>query len=116
MLANASHCHQPTARDNHTAPFGAVLPLQEQHNRCVCVSDVVVVVVTVVVVLAMVFVVVIVVAAAVVVDVLLFGCESRSGADRPCERLHALGVSAAVCRHCGLCCCCFLRGIVAAPV
>ncbi len=54
------------------------LALQVQNNRCVCVSDVVVVV-TVVVVLAMVFVVIVVVAA-VVVDVVLFGCESRSGA------------------------------------
>ena len=81
MLASASHRHQPNASDNHTAPFGAVLPLQVQNNRCVCVSDVVVVVVTVGVVIVMVSVVVI----AVVVDVLLFGCGSRSGADRLCE-------------------------------
>ena len=56
----------------------------------------VVVVVTVVVVLVMVSVVVIVVAAAVVVDILLFGCESRSGSDRPCEWLPAIFVGAAV--------------------
>ena len=51
----------------------------------------VVVIVTVVVAIVMVSVVVVVfvAAAAVVVDVLLFRCESRSGADRPCERLHA---------------------------
>ncbi len=61
------------ASDNHTAPFGAVLPLQVQSNRYVCVSDVVVVVVVTVVVLVKIFVVVVVVAAA-AVDVLLFGC------------------------------------------
>ena len=83
MLANASHYHQPTARDNHTAPFGAVFCAP---SRCVCVINVFVVVVVVVVVLVKVFVVIVVVAAAVVVDVLLlFGCESRSGSDRPCE-------------------------------
>ena len=79
----------------------AVLPLQVQDNRCVCVGDlvvVVVVVVTVVVVLAMVFVVVVVVAAAIVVDVL---CESRSGADRPCDGLHASCVGCAVALRCG---------------
>ena len=76
----------------------------------------VVVVVTVVVVLAMVFVVVVVVvAAAVVVDVLLFGCESRSGADRLREWLHAFCVGRTVALRCGRCCCWFLRGIVAAP-
>ena len=82
MLASASHRHQLNASDNHTASFGAVLPLQVLNNQCVCVSDVVVVV-AVVLVLVMVFAVVIVVDAAVVVDVLLFGCEPRSGADRP---------------------------------
>ena len=56
----------------------------------------VVVVVTVVVVLVMVSVVVIVVAAAVVIDILLFGCESRSASDRPCEWLPAIFVGAAV--------------------
>ncbi len=116
MLENASHRHQQNASDNHTAPFGAVLPLQVHNDRCVCVSDVDVVVVTVVVILSMVFGVVVVVAAAVVVDVLLFGCKSRSGADRPCEWLHAIGVGAAVVRRCGRCCCWFLRGIVAASV
>ena len=55
MLASASHRHQPNASDNHTASFGAVLPVQVLNNRCVCVSDVVVVVVTVVLVLVMVF-------------------------------------------------------------
>ena len=55
VLASASQRHQPNASDNRTAPFCAVLPLQVQNNRCVCVSDVVVVVVTVVLVLVMVF-------------------------------------------------------------
>ena len=64
------------------------------------VSDVVVVVV---VVLVLVSVVVIVVVAGNVVDVLLlFGCESRSGSDRPCACLDAIGVGAAVVRRCGL--------------
>ncbi len=54
-------------------------------DRRIGASASVVVVVTVVVVFVMVSVVIIVVAAAVVVDVLLFGCESRSGADRLCE-------------------------------
>ena len=100
-----------------TAPFGAALPLQVQNNRCVCVSDVFVVVVTVVVVLAMVFVVVVVVAAAVVVDVLLFGCESRSGETvLVCEWLHAICVGCTVVLRCVRCCRWFLRGIVAAPV
>ena len=76
----------------------ALLPLEAQNNRCVCVRDVVVVVTVFVVVLAMVFVVVVVVAAAVVVDVVLFGCESRSGAHRPCEWLQALSVGFAVAR------------------
>ena len=51
------------------------------------------VVVVVVIVLVLVSVVVIVVVAAVVVDVLLllFGCESRSGSDRPCACLEAIG-------------------------
>ena len=85
-----------------------------QNNRCVCGIDVVVVVVDVV--LVTVFVVSFVVAAAVVVDVLLFGCESRSASDRPCEWLHAVGVDAAVVRRCGLCGCLFRhRIIVAAP-
>ena len=53
------------------------------------VSDVVVVVV---VVLVLVSVVVIVAVAGVVVDVLfLLGCESRSGSDRPCACLEAIG-------------------------
>jgi hypothetical protein len=38
VLASASQRHQPNASDNRTAPFGAVLPLQGQNNRCVCVS------------------------------------------------------------------------------
>ncbi len=54
LLASANHRHQPNASDNHTAPFGAALPLQVQNNRCVYVSDVVVVVITVVVVLVIV--------------------------------------------------------------
>ena len=58
-------------------------------------------------------VVVIVVVAGVVVDVLLLlGCESRSGSDRPCARLDAIGVGAAVVRRCGLCGCWFRRRIV----
>ena len=95
MLASASHRRQPNASDNHTAPFGAALPLQVQNNRCVCASDVVIVV-TVVVVLVMVSVVVIVVAAAVFVDILLFWCESCSGADRACEWFPAIIVGAGV--------------------
>ena len=77
------------------------------------VSDMVVVVV----VLVLVSVVDIVVVAAVVVDVLLLiGCESRSGSDRPCACLDAIGVDAAVVRRCGLCGCWFRRRIiVAAP-
>ena len=51
--------------------------------RTIGASASVVVVCTIVVVIVMVSVVVFVVAAAVVVDSLLFGCESRSGADRP---------------------------------
>ena len=50
-------------------------------------------------------VVVIVVVAGDVVDVLLlllFGCESRSGSDRACECLDAIGVGTAVVRRCGL--------------
>jgi hypothetical protein len=47
MLASASNRHQLNASDNDTAQFCAALPLQVQHNLCVCVSDVVVVVVTV---------------------------------------------------------------------
>ena len=47
MLASASNRHQLNASDNGTAQFCAALPLQVQHNLCVCVSDVVVVVVTV---------------------------------------------------------------------
>ena len=75
------------------------------------VSDVVVVVV--VVVLVLVSVVDIVVVAAVVVDVLLLiGCESRSGSDRPCACLDAIGVGAAGVRRCGLCGCWFRRRIV----
>ena len=77
------------------------------------VSDLVVVVV--VVVLVLVSVVVIVVVAGVVVDVLLslsFGCESRSGSDRPCACLDAIGVGAAGVRRCGLCGCWFRRRIV----
>ena len=109
------HRHKPNARGNNTAPIGAVLTLQVQNNRCVCISDVVVVV-TVVVVLVVVLVVIIVVASAVVVDVLIFGCESRSGADRPCEWLHAICVGCTVAlRFFVRCCCWFLRGIVAAP-
>ena len=38
VLASASQRHQPNASDNRTAPFCAVLPLQVQNNRCVCVS------------------------------------------------------------------------------
>jgi hypothetical protein len=91
----------PDARGNNTAAFGAALPLQVQNNRCVCVSDVVVVVIVVV----LVSVVVIVVVAAAVFDVLLFGCESRSGSDRPCEWAHAIGVGAAVILRCVRCCC-----------
>ena len=77
------------------------------------VSDLVVVVV----VLVLVSVVVIVVVAGDVVYVLLlllllFGCESRSGSDRPCACLDAIGVGAAVVRRCGLCGCCFRRRIV----
>ncbi len=93
-----NHRHQRNARGNNTAPIGAALPLQEQNSRCVCVSDAFVDVGTVVVVLAMAFVVVVVVAAAVVVDVVLFGCESRSGAPRPCEWLQAFSVGFAVAR------------------
>ena len=79
------------------------------------VSDVVVVVV---VVLVLVSVVVIVVVAGDVVYVLLllllllFGCESRSGSDRPCACLDATGVGAAGVRRCGLCGCWFRRRIV----
>ena len=113
MLAYASHRHQPNARDNRLVPC---FLLQAQNNRCVCVIDVVVVVVVVVVVLVTVSVVVVlVVAAAVVFDVSLFGCESRSASNRPCEWLHAMGVDAAVVRRCSLCR--FRRRfIVAAPL
>ena len=85
-----------------------------QNNWCVCVIDVVVVVVVgVFLVTALVVIVVaVVVSAAVIVDVLFFGCESRSASDRPCEWLHAIGVAAAVVRRCGLCCCWFRRSIV----
>ena len=49
----------------------------------------------------------------VVIDVLLLiGCESRSGSDRPCACLDAIGVDAAVVRRCGLCGCWFRRRIV----
>ena len=72
------------------------------------VSDVVVVVV----VLVLISVVDIVGVAAVVVDVLLLlGCESRSGSDRPCVCLDAIEVGAAVVRRCGLCGCWFRRSI-----
>ena len=74
----SNHHHRPNARGNNTAPIGAVLPLK---NRTIGAS--VSVVVVTVVVIVMVSGVVIVVVAAVVVDVLLFGCEPRSGADRP---------------------------------
>ena len=58
-------------------------------------------------------VVVFVVVAGVVVGVLLLlGCESRSGSDRPCARLDAIGVGAAVVLRCGLCGCWFRRRIV----
>ena len=67
----------------------------------------------VVIVLVLVSVVVIVVVAGVVVDVLLLlGCESRSGSDRPCARLDAIGVGAAIVLRCGLCGCWFRRRIV----
>ena len=72
-------------------------------------------VVVVVVVLVLVSVVVIVVVAGDVVGVLLLlsiGCESRSGSDRPCACLDAIGVDAAVVRRCGLCGCWFRRRIV----
>ena len=75
------------------------------------VSDLVVVVVVVLVLVS------VVVVAGVVVDVLLlllllFGCESRSGSDRPCACLDAIGVGDAVVRRCGLFGCWFRRLIV----
>ena len=82
------------ARDNRTASFGTrgrvLLPLQVQDNWWDFASDAVVLVVVGVAVLVVTFVVVVVVVpaeAAAFVGVSLFGCESRSGSDRPCGYL-----------------------------
>ena len=65
--------------------------------RTIGASASVVVVCTIVVVIVMVSVVVFVAAAAVVVDSLLFGCESRSGADRPAIFFGAAVILLVVC-------------------
>ncbi len=121
MTAHAGEC--PRAHQRNTAPVGgarpcscsAVLPIQAQGAFPAGFVAFVIVgfVVFVVVVVAVAAAAPAVGAADVVVDVLLLG--SCSGPDRPCARLHAICVGAVVVfRY--VRCCCWLRGIVAAPV